>query len=821
MGDHPDLATTENNLAALYAERGSFSRAESLYKEALDMRVRTLGADHPDVADCLKGLALLYQDMGAYYEAEPLYKRALSIQRKTLNPEHPKLGSTLYGLAELYRNMGELEKAEPLIEQSLKIKIGSLGKDHPDVATILNNMGLLYHDKGDYGVAEVCYRQAWSVGEAALGADHPEVLNYINNTAVLYHDAKQYSQAEFLYGNVLSLLKEAFGSVHPYVASIQRSLAYLYLELGDYHKSLDALHDSIATSEKLIDDVFTFASDRQKQSFLSKHKRSLQLLLEITIDHFKSDFKKVSTTADHWLRRKGRLLESQRLFMESLLSDPSAEVRNLARGYRKTKGIWSNLVFSGSGQGDIDQYKANLDEIQKQHDDLEKKLIKLSSKFSKSQKSREISWKDVADALPDNAVLIDFASLSDRRFLAFVIHSGSDNGVQLIDLGTGKGICKLIQDLRIQISKGKDENKDFDEKLYYQLSRELYQRIIKPLKEALGTVGHYVISPDGALCLLPFEILINENNEYLMEEEGRLISYITAPRDLLYGPEGERRNRALLIGDPDYDWDGYINTESDSGDNRPGSENNKEGNRSFLLADHEFGRVKPTTYEVNEIASQLNGKYEFPPPFTRTEAREELLSEARDLGIIHIATHGFFLPIKRRKERGTLDRDDKHGFPMARSADSEAEVYVENPLLRSGLAFAGANVTLKKKTGSQGILTAEKVLSLPLRGTDLLVLSACNTGIGDVSVGEGVFGLQRAFSLAGVANLVMSLWKVPDYKTKDLMVKFYKYMIVDDESPRIALSRATKDQLKIMRKHFKTKYPNPYFWSGFVLSGRP
>ena len=821
QSSYPLMPQLMVNLAILYGNSGLYEKAEKTYCDAIAIQEKSLGLNSPEVANSYHNLACLYYDMGNYIEAEKLLRKAIDIRENRLGKTHPILASSLNSLGIIYQDTGNYLLAEKFHRRAWKIRERILEPTHIDIGRSLHSVALLCHRIGAYDEAELHYKNALSIHESTLGKNHPDVAMILFNLALLFTNKGSFAQAEKYNQHALEKRRKVWGDDHPEVAASLINIANVYLKQRNYKKAFNALQESIAISEKLINDVFMFASDRQKQSFILKHKHSLHLLLEITFDHFKSDLKKVSAITDQWFRRQGRLLESQRLLIELLLTDNNVEVRRIAEDYRKTTMIWNSLAFSGPGHGGIEQYKANLDEIQKQHDDLEKKLLKLSSKFQEFMKPREIGWRQVADALPEGAVLIDFASLWDKRFLAFIVHFGSDKCVQLIDLGSGEEISKLIRDLRIEIRKGKDKNIGFDDKLYHQLSRKLYQKIIKPLKGALGAVGHYIISPDGALCLLPFEILINENDEYLMEEEGRLITYITAPRDLLYGPVGEKRNRALMIGDPDYDWDGYIDSESDSGYTPLDSEDNKDGRRSFLLDDHRFGRIKNTTYEVDEIASHLIGKYEHRTPFTRWEAREELLSEARDFGIIHIATHGFFLPIERRKEKGTLAQDEKHAFPMVRSADIEAEVYVENPLLRSGLAFAGANVTLDKKTGSQGILTAEKVLSLPLRGTDLLVLSACETGMGDVNVGEGVFGLQRAFSIAGVANLVMSLWKVPDYETKTFMVKFYNYMIEDKENPRIALSKATKDQLKMMRDRFDTDHPNPYFWSGFVLSGRP
>ncbi|MEM9543319.1 MAG: tetratricopeptide repeat protein [Cyanobacteria bacterium P01_E01_bin.42] len=232
--EHPDVATSLNNLAGLYESQGRYSEAEPLYSQALELMRKLLGKEHPDVATSLNNLAFLYKSQGRYTETEPLYFQSLELRRKLLGEEHPDVATSLNNLAELYRSQGRYTEAEPLYSQALELRRKLLGKEHPSVATSLNNLAGLYKSQGRYTEAEPLYSQALELRRKLLGEEHPDVTSSLNNLAELYRSQGRYTEAEPLYSQSLELRRKLLGKEHPSVATSLNNLAALYKSQGRY-----------------------------------------------------------------------------------------------------------------------------------------------------------------------------------------------------------------------------------------------------------------------------------------------------------------------------------------------------------------------------------------------------------------------------------------------------------------------------------------------------------------------------------------------------------------------------------------------------------
>jgi tetratricopeptide (TPR) repeat protein len=233
LGDeHPDVATSLNNLAVIYTKQGRYSEAESFHQQALALWKRLLGDEHPDVATSLNNLALLYDKQGRYGEAESLHQQALALWKRLLGDEHPDVATSLNNLALLYRNQGRYSEAEPLSQQALTLWKRLLGDEHPDVAQSLNNLAMLYYHQGRYSDVEPLLQQALEMRQLLLGGEHPDVALSLNNLAMLYSDQGRYSDAEPLLQQALMLWKQRLGGEHPDVALSLNNLAMLYSDQG-------------------------------------------------------------------------------------------------------------------------------------------------------------------------------------------------------------------------------------------------------------------------------------------------------------------------------------------------------------------------------------------------------------------------------------------------------------------------------------------------------------------------------------------------------------------------------------------------------------
>ncbi len=250
--DHPDVAASLNNLAALYQDQGDYARALPLFERALAIWKRALGPDHPHVAASLNNLANLYHDQGDYARALPLFERSLAIWERALGPDHPQVAHSLSNLAGLYRTQGDYPRALPLYERALAIWERTLGPDHPQVATGLNGLARCYQGQADYARAQLLLQRALAILERALGPDHPDVAQSLNNLASLSQDQGDYIGALPLYERSLAMDERALGPDHPHVAAILNNLAGLYRTQGDYAHALPLFQRSLAIVERAL-----------------------------------------------------------------------------------------------------------------------------------------------------------------------------------------------------------------------------------------------------------------------------------------------------------------------------------------------------------------------------------------------------------------------------------------------------------------------------------------------------------------------------------------------------------------------------------------
>lgn len=345
---------------------------------------------------------------------------------------------------------------------------------------------------------------------------------------------------------------------------------------------------------------------------------------------------------------------------------------------------------------------------------------------------------------------------------------------------------------------------DFQQRLN-DLTGRLYNLVFAPLQSTIDGGHDLLIAPDGQLCLLPFEILPRPDSSFVIENYG--VSYLSSGRDLFkYDDPPPYSNQALVIADPDFDLSlasvvNQVDRDPFENDLNPGDHSLSRGAKACLPV--VFNRLLYSRREAKLITRSLMEKGNLTvTAYYGPEALEEVLKNLGDSPrVLHLATHGFF----------------------CEDIDKSRDRLFENPLLRSGLALAGANnLNVDSNTNrdqvEDGILTAFEVSGLNLGGTELVVVSACEAGVGDIRNGEGVFGLRRAMQLAGVRSVLMSLWKIPDRETRILMENFYNHWL-DKVSKKTALRRAILKVIETCREKYGVAYP--YFWGGFVLIGDP
>ncbi len=805
--DHQFTGTTLYSLAELQRTMGNYQKAEELYKRSLSIYEKALGPDHSYTVTAVYGLAELYRTMGDYQKAEPLYKRALVTWEISFGPDHPHVATALYSLAELYRSTGQYRQAQEFYKRALSIYRQALGPDHQFTATALYSLTELYRAMGHFKEAEELYKQAIAIYEKALGPYHSHTATAMSGLAELYRSTGEYQKAEPLSKRTLEIWEKAFGPDHPHVATGLDNLGILYVALGRYEGAFSYMLREQDIDRKLIDQVMGFTSEDQKLKFLTTREGQLSAFLTLVSQYMKDKSYARVAALTVWLQRKGVVLEAQKRFQDALVfsDDPGTvgKFQELAR----VRSQLSKLTFSGPGKEGVEVYRKNIEELERKKRELESQLSKASEIFARNRKVSKADVNQVAGALPKGSVLIDFARLPifsftakgmesrwlPAHYIAFVLPSGKAADTSLVDLGGSDEIDRMIRDFKETVT---NYQADPEGKESSRLARRLYDRIFLPLVKDLKGAKEIYLSPDGNLNIIPFEILRGPDGRYLIEDY--TFNYLGSGRDILgFGIVKGKPSAPLIMGDPDYDLDDKGLKETIQKLGIAHAEKRSVTTRSRDMSSKEFSSLPGTREEVESIALLMGKKNIL--VYTGRQALEEVLYRQKDPRILHLATHGFFL----------TDQDllaDKKRVPY------------ENPLVRSGIVLAGANRSLRSGS-DEGIVTAEKILSLRLSGTELVVLSACETGLGDIKSGEGVFGLRRAFTQAGAKGLVMSLWSVPDKETKELMVRFYSNVLVKKMKGPEALRRAILAELGTTKQRYGNT--NPFFWGAFVYMGEP
>jgi CHAT domain-containing protein/Tfp pilus assembly protein PilF len=778
--DHPDVAYTLNNLATLYENQGRYREAEPLYRQALELRKRLLGEQHPAVATSLNNLALLYLRQGRYKEAEPLYRQALELRKRLLGEQHPAVAVSLNNLASLYEKQGRYGEAEPLYRQALEIRQNLLDEKHPDVATSLNNLAFVYTNQGRYGEAEPLYRQALELRRRLLGEEHPDVANSLNNLAGLYKSQGRYKEATPLFEQALELRKRSLGDTHPDLANSLINLAFLYLSQGGTKDAIDFLTQGLKVEEHNISLNLAVGFDRQKRDYIKTVSGTTDSTISLHLNAVPNNSQAARLALTTIFQRKGRILD---VFTNSLqilrqrVND--RESQKLIDDLSNTYSQLATLIYNQPEKLPLEEYRQRVSSLDDKAKQLENQLSRRSAEFRTL--SQPVTLEIIQKLIPADAALVELVRYQpynpkaqtnkrfvEPRYAAYILTSSGEP--QAIDLGEAKKIEESLELFRQSLA---DKNTPISQ--LQESARNLDRLLMQPVRKLLGNTHKILISPDGALNLIPFEALVDENNQYLVENYA--FTYLTSGRDLLRQQNpSPSQQPPVVIADPYFDRPGEIAAAS----------SNSNNTRAIDLSKIIFYPLSGTAAEARAIASLFKIN-----PLLYSQATEGAIKQVKSPQILHIATHGFF-------ENGSQSQSNQNTIN-------------DNPLLLSGLVLSG----FKKQQGGgneDGVLTALEVTTLNLVGTQLVALSACDTGLGQDTTGEGIYGLRRALVIAGSESQLISLWKVEDNATKDLMVKYYSRLL-NNQGRSEALRQTQLEMLK------SENYQHPYYWAAFIPSG--
>jgi CHAT domain-containing protein len=663
----------------------------------------------------------------------------------------------------------------------------ALSPDNPRIFDSMINLAETLVGLGNIDKAEELHLRIFESREKNFGQNHPLTAHALFNLGNLYALKKDFEKSESFYIRSLKIREEFFGTDNPVVAEVLSGLSLLLARKGNITQAVELQKRADEIDERNISINLAIGSERQKTAFLeSLFDRTNQSVL-IQTQFAPENQTALEFAAVSVLRQKGRVMDAVSNNLSAIRQHFGSEDRLLLDALNKVNTRLSELIVDRPEDETLAAYQNKIKNLSDEREKLEDEISRHAAGLY--IKSAAVNLSNIQALIPPDSALVEFAvydsssfdnsenKKSELRYVAYILQN--QGKIKWADIGRVEEIDKSVDLFRQALRDPK--RADFRE-----IARELDNKLMLPVRRLTGDKKHLLISPDGNLNLIPFEALLDENGKYLIENYA--VGYLTSGRDLLrLQTRRESGNKTLVVANPNF---GEPDAGTVAGLRKPKTIRNAKRQSITAtrnLSDTFFAPLGGTAQEARAI------QMIFPGAEVLTEARatESALKQTTAPQILHIATHGFFL-------------EDKDVF-------KDANTKAENPLLRSGLAFAGAN-SREKDGKDDGILTALEASGLNLWGTKLVVLSACDTGLGEVKNGEGVYGLRRAFVLAGTESLVMSLWSVSDLVTRELMTSYYKNL-------KAGMGRGSalrQVQLEMLKKPNRQ---HPFYWASFIQSG--
>ena len=855
---HQEYARILNNLAGFYEEVARYEEAEKYYLETKSIQETTIGKQTSDYAWTMNNMGLLYRNLGRYEEAEAYLLESIQIGSVIWGLENTTYASVLKNLAALYRTMGQFDQAEKLYKTSKEIQSKQAeGKSGLEYAEIINNLAGLYTEMDFRPEAEPLYLEAKEIFLAKAGKETTKYTSTLNNLAILYIHQNKFPQAKGLLDETKTIREKMLGVNHPDYANTLEDYSMLLEREHDLPKSLELKSRAVELYKKNFgSENYRYAvnlgdqarleglsglTDKAQDHLIASSSiqrkvlyRSTRHLSERELTSYASLFitnNEINYNFANKLKAKPDLLADcydNALFYKGFLLNAVSKIKNKALNNPETAAKIE--ILNSYQRRLITQYLLPINErdtlliqdLEYKSNVAEKALTKLTSSFK--DLTNPIRWQDVSKSLkPDEAAIefvqfkINYPVPTDSSHYAALLLKNGNAAPEWIPLFYANEIEKLV-------GQNTDRKTDYVNSLYSSADRgtinieekktSIFDLIWMPIEKRLQTINPLktiYVSSTGLLHKINLAA-IPLTEEQTMGEKYNIVM-LNSTRQLSDKGEDVSYNTssAAIFGGVKYDADSTFMVSAAA--RVPQSDIAMRSYSAFKITDPKqrggtWNYLKWTDKEANSIETELkNGGFsiQLNKGYDATEESfKQLGKKEKSPRVIHIATHGYFFPDPRSiTNPGT---DLKTNLQTIRIS--------ENPMIRSGLILAGANyawVNNKPVANGleDGILTASEISLMNLSNTELVVLSACETGLGDIQGNEGVYGLQRAFKIAGVKYLIMSLWQVPDFQTQELMTTFYKKWLQD----KMTIPEAFRETQKEMRE----KYQSPWFWAGFVL----
>ncbi|MDH5474207.1 MAG: CHAT domain-containing protein [Cyclobacteriaceae bacterium] len=806
--------SSQEELAYLDIALGKYSATEKILLNVINTYQKLYGKESRNIIRPLTNYGKLKLITGDYTEAEKITRRVNNLALSIYGENSTKTASTYILLAELTTTLGDYDKAYEYISKAIPIQETAFGRNHIEVARSIAQKGLiLYYQGGFNDKSERLLRESVSIIAQSLGKSNPmyavglkdlasieiaqkkynEAFNSLelsekiwiskvgkrNNinaaeiyvlTGDLYYHQYSYDRAEEYYGKAKTLYEKFFSDKHPDYIKVISKLSKVYYMKGETNKAENTINEAIDNYNLFIKNYFPSLSEREKTKFWNTIKQDFEFFNTLALSQTTENKKLMEKVYNNALTTKALLLSSSIKIRQNIMTSGDKELIENYEKWLSNKDLLTQALSMNSEQ--LTENNINPSQLAREVELLEKELSQKSDAF-KSDDS-QITWESIRESLGPNEVAIEMI-----RFRHFN-HVFTDSVIYaVLYLKNQKGTPRPSVSL---ITNGKDlENKYFKSyrnsiiyKIEDRYSKEAYW---EPIKNIAGNNATIYLSSDGVYNQINLETIPTSDNKYVLDDSNIIL--VSNTKDVYINKnkaaQEKNENRILMFGNPDF----YLSAN----------------------ASNQIANLPGTKKEIDELKDLLLRKGWIAQDYMDVSAREEQLKLIDSPKVFHIATHGFF--------RGSDDM-----LAQKNSLNVNRNKTFDNPLLRTGLLLTGAGDILDKTklnyNTNSGILTAYEAMNLNLDRTELVVLSACETGLGDLQVGEGVYGLQRAFLVAGAKSLIMSMFKVDDAATQKLMVSFYQKWLETGQMRQSFINA---------KKEVRNEYHEPIYWGSFIMIG--
>ncbi len=762
------------NLGRLTLLNGDYPKADKIAQRANDIAVSIYGNVSTKTAPTQKLLADIDYQIGDYDKAEENIAKALASQQKQFGRNHIEVAKCLSQLALIkFYHKGDKKEVERLLLEARDIMGTKLGKENPQYAEILKSVAILYISEKRFDIAFSSLTSAEQIWRAKTGSKRNiNAASIYALTGDVFYQQKNYVKAEEFYNKAKDLYSRFFSTKHPEYVRILSKQAKVYYMEKDYKRAKRNIEEALGNYEAYIKAFFPALSEREKANYWNTIKGDFEFYNTLAFSQLE-DFRDLSGKVyNYQLLTKALLLNTTIKTRERILNSKD---ENLIKLYNDWIGKKEYLtaVMSMSTQQLADN-AINPDALSSEVESLERQLSEKSELFSQGFEAKKITYENVQKSLEKTEVAVEIV-----RYRNFN-HTFSDSVIYVAlyvknDNARPK-VVPLKEGYRMETRWMRYYRNCITGRVPDEFS---YGVFWEPIQKAIGIYTTVFISPDGVYNQINLEAIPTPAGKYVIDDSNIVI--VSNTKDLYIRKAKAKAatsvtsvNTATMFGNPTY----YLSASSE----------------------RTISQLPGTDKEVRGLDDLLKQQGWKTSEYLETDATEEQVKQVESPSVLHIATHGFYTP--------EIDPSE-----VERLTENEA-MLSENPLLKTGLLLKGAgDVFAKTKYNynmESGILTASEAMNLNLDKTDLVVLSACETGLGDIHFGEGVYGLQRAFLVAGAKVLIMSMFKVDDEATQKLVDNFYR---------KWTTTKNLRQSFIDAKKEIRVEFPEPIYWGAFMMIG--